>query len=251
MYVPPIITGTKIPFVFILPPITGGNELDQSLALRFCSNKMGVYLLNILKDRPFIDEVYNFNTHNENLIRAHAAIRTIIEKISQNTNASGAFRILGSSLGGIQAAYIAGGEPQIKSTVILAGGGYLPGILALSDQESVVRQRDAREDFLSQLGILVPGDAAELEEIYVPYIKQDPLKVAPNIPAGSAFMFIVIQDTSVPTRYQQELRAQIKYPRVIEIDSTHVLGIVEAGTVHAQEITEFLLEKLDQAHKFN
>ncbi|HXH76677.1 MAG TPA: hypothetical protein VNJ08_17030 [Bacteriovoracaceae bacterium] len=237
VYKPLIVPGSPTPVVFILPPIIGANDLDRSLAIRFCLNGMSAYILNTIKDDPEDVEVYNLNTHNEALQRAHAGVRAAIDELARDPG-NGNFGILGASLGGIQAAYIAGIEPMIKSSVVLAGAGNIPGVLAYSDQERAVRVREARMQLLQM------NDPAQYESLMSLFTTEDPLNVASAVPPDSMYFFVVLRDTSVPTIYQQQLVERIPAPKVQEIDATHILGIAGAGTSFAEEITRFLKERL-------
>ena len=232
-------TSSKVPAIFILPPIDGANELDRTLARAFCASGMGAYIVNIINDPEFEDRTWDLNTHTYEVLRVEKGLKLVMDKLETDSGVSGKFGILGASLGGIQSAYIAGSDTRIIASVILAGAGNVPGILAFSEQNTIKNLREAR---MSLFGI---QDQPTYESIMNPFILFDPIDVAGNVKPGSMMMFITTKDDDVPTVYQQELRSKVREPRVIEIDAEHIPGIVIAGTVHGPDIIEFFKDWLD------
>jgi dienelactone hydrolase len=235
-FIPP--TNSKVATVFILPPIDGANELDRTLAIAICASGMRAYIVNVINDPEEVDRIWDLNTHTYEVERVEKGLKLVMDKLETDSGVSGKFGIMGASLGAIQSAYIAGSEPRILASVLLAGGGNVPGILAYSEQETIKKLRLGR---LSLYGI---PDQASYEAVMKPFIIYDPIDVAGNVKPDSMFMFITTQDTSVPTTYQQQLRAKIASPKVIEINRGHIDGIVEAGTVHGAEIIDFFHDRL-------
>lgn len=231
-------TSDKVPVVFILPPIDGANELDRTLAVALCASGVGAYIVNIINDPEFEDRTWDFNTHTFEVLRVEKGLNLVMNKLERDNGVSGKFGIMGASLGGIQSAYIAGSNPKISASVILAGAGNVPGILAFSEQETIRKLREAR---LALFGI---PDQQTYESLMKPFIIFDPIDVASSVKPGSMMMFITTKDVDVPTVYQQELRAQVREPKVIEIDAEHVPGIVIAGTVHGPQIINFFKDLL-------
>jgi len=223
------------PVVFLLPPSVGDTILDNSLATNFCLKGMGAYVLNLVKQIPTGYEIPNFNLQDEAADRALAGIRAVMATLDSSGLANGKYGIVGASLGGILASYIAGSEPRIKASVLIAAGGNIPFILATSTQEAVKAQREGR---FSLLGI---NDPTHYENILKPFIQNDPINVAPNILAETTLQFIMLRDTKVPTITQIQLNNRLNRSEVIQIDRAHVPGIVEAVTVHVEKISFFLL----------
>lgn len=226
------------PVVFILPPIVGETLLDRRLAARFCKNGMAAYILHATKTVSAEREATDLAIHDESYVRAHGAVRAVIAELEKQGGVSGRYGILGMSLGGMLSAYVAGAEPKISASVIVAGAGNAAGVLANSDQELVVRQRNQR---LGRLGFV---DVPSYETALRAAIFHDPLSVAGNIQPKSMYMFIANKDTTVPTRYQRELRAAVAEPLVFVMNASHTPGLIKAGTVHAGKITSFLARRL-------
>ncbi len=238
IYRPEQINNQKVSTIFILPPIVGETVLDRKLATKFCNNGMAAYVLNVVKAIPLEEEIPNLNVHNDSYIRALAGVKTVLSQLENDSQLNGNFGILGMSLGGMLATYVAGSEPLIKASVIIVGAGNVPGVLSYSDQKIVKAQREARMKLFN-----IP-DQKSYEEILKPLVPNDPINVAANIRPGSMYIFIAVNDTTVPTRFQQELRQKVPDPLVYEMNANHFNGIVKAGTIHAGKITNFFRYQL-------
>ena len=140
----------KVPAIFIMPPIVGETVLDRRLAERFCANGMAAYVLNAVKTIPTEEEIPNLRIHDDSYFRALTGIRTVLDTLKDDSSLNGRFGILGMSLGGMLAAYIAGSEPLISASVIIVGAGNVPGVLTKSDQELVKAQRDGRMKYFGR-----------------------------------------------------------------------------------------------------
>jgi hypothetical protein len=239
VYRPPAILNEKFPVVFILPPIVGETPLDAALALNLCLNGIGAYVLDVENDPPEEEQITNLNTHEDALIRAEFALNKLIAELNSDDEVSGEYGLMGASLGGILTGYLAGALPMIKASVIMAGGGNIAEILATSEQESV---KDLRQKRISEFNL---SNNEEYKELLTPYITRDPLFLASNITPDSVLMFIPKSDIDVPVKNQRDLASAIATPRVIELNSGHLPGIIEAGTVFADEIIKFYKDKLE------
>lgn len=238
VYRPLVPAGSRFPVVFILPPVVGETPLDGALALNLCTNGIGAYILNVLNDPTPQEQVQNLNTHEDGLIRAEFALGKFLELFASDPEVSGQYGILGASLGGIISSYLFGVEPRLKAGVLLAAGGNIAEILTNSQQTAVKKLRQSRKDSFS-----LPDDLA-YENLVRPFITREPLIFAPNILAGSVLMFIMKFDRDVPTKNQRELSESIQGESLIELNNTHIPGIIEASTVFQDEIIKFLQEKL-------
>jgi dienelactone hydrolase len=237
-YRPPVAPGEKFPIVFILPAIVGETPLDGALALNFCLNGMGAYVLNVLNDPPEGEQVGNLNTHEDTLIRAEVALNQLISNLASDPEVNGRYGIIGASQGAIISSYLSGVVPEISGSVIIAGGGGLANILATSEQESVKSLREKR------LAAFNLPDAKAYEDLMTPFITLEPLIVVPQTRPDTALLFVLKKDIDVPTKNQRLLAEAYNRPRVIEINNTHIPGIVEASTLHASRILSFFREKL-------
>lgn len=238
IYRPDLAKNEKFPVIFILPPIVGETILDRKLAAKFCRMGMGAYIVNAVKDIPLEEEIPDLSVHDNSYVRALAGIRTVITSLESDPQINGNFGILGMSLGGMLSTFVAGSEPRIKASVIVVGAGNVPGVLAYSEQERVKAQRDGRLELFK-----LPDQEAYFN-LLKPLVPNDPINVAANIRPGSMYMFIAMNDITVPTRFQQELRNKVPDPLVYEMNANHFNGIVKAGTIHAGKIARFFLNQL-------
>ena len=226
------------PVVFILPTIISESVVERRLASRFCDNGIAAFILDVVKDIPAEEEIRNLNVHDESYVRALAGVRTVMNNLSLDTSLSQNYGIMGLSLGGMQAAFVAGSEPRLKASVVVVGAGNVPSVLAYSDQKIVARQRAER---MKLFGF-------ENQEAYrralVSLVPNDPINVAQNIQPGSMYLFIALKDKTVPTKFQLELKDKIPKPLVYEIRTNHVGAVIKAGSIHAGKITRFFKSKL-------
>lgn len=226
------------PVVFILPPIVGETPLDGALGLTLCLNGIGAYVLDVLNDPPREEEIRNLNVHEDGLIRAEVALNALLEKLSVDPGVSQSYGILGASQGGIISAYLAGASDKLKATVLMASGGDVPEILSLSEQESVKTLREDRMKFFKL------KDRLEYKNLIAPFITLDPLNVARFVRPNSMLLFVVTNDVDVPTKTQRLLARSLRGPQVIDINNTHVPGIIEASTRYSDRIIRFFKSKL-------
>lgn len=234
----PLNTLSRIPAVFILPPIVGETVIDRRLAKYFCQNNVAAYVVSLIKEMTPEEEIRNLNVHDNSYVRALAAMNRLLEVLKDDKQLNGNYGILGMSLGGMLATYISGNDSRIKASVVVVAAGNVSGVLSYSDQELVVAQREAR---MKMFGI---KDQESYEKLLNPLIPNDPINFAQNIAPDSMYMFIANNDTTVPTRYQQLLRGKIPKPLVYEMNANHFSGIVKAGTVHAKKILNFFKSRL-------
>ena len=223
--------------IFIVSPIVGETVLDRRLAQRFCANGMSAIIAGVVKmDNPLTADS-DLTIHDKSYVRALAGIQALMNEI-QITTPTARFGILGMSLGGMLSAYVAGSEPRIEASVIVAGAGNAASVLADSDQEIVKGQRERR------YGLFNITTPQEYENLLRPLIVNDPLSVAGNIRPNSAYLFIANNDSTVPTRNQRQLKDAIASPLVYAMNVGHTQALIRAGTIHAGKITGFFTRRL-------
>lgn len=224
-------------FIFIVSPIVGETVLDRRLAQRFCANGMSTIIAGVVKEDNPLTADADLSIHDKSYVRALAGIQALMNQI-QLTSPEARFGILGMSLGGMLSAYIAGADARIEASVIVAGAGNAAGVLADSDQQIVKGQRERR------LTLFNLSSASDYENLLRPLIINDPLSVAGNIKPNSSYLFIANADTTVPTRYQRELREAIAEPLVYAMNVGHTQALIRAGTIHAGKIVSFFKRRL-------
>jgi dienelactone hydrolase len=238
VYRPLVSAGQRFPVVFILPPVVGETPLDGALGITLCLNGVGAYILDVINDPSEAEQIQNLNVHEDTLIRAETSLNLWITSLKADPDVKTSFGILGASQGGIISAYLAGVIPDIKSSVIIAGGGNIAEILANSEQDSV---KKLRQDRMAAFNLTT---TKQYEDLVRPFITLEPLFVANNMAANSSLIFVLTRDTFVPTKNQRELVRAIAKPKVININNEHVPGIIQASTLNAEDIIKFFKDRL-------
>lgn len=232
------LTNRSNSYIFIVSPIVGETVLDRRLAQRLCANGLSAVIAGVVKtDNPLTADS-DLSIHDNSYVRALAGIQALMSQI-QLSSPDARFGILGMSLGGMLSAYVAGAEERIEASVIVAGAGNAAGVLADSDQEIVRAQRERRYDIFNL------SNPKEYENLLRPLIPNDPLSVAGNIRPNSSYLFIANNDSTVPTKYQRELREAINSPLVYSMNVGHRQALIRAGTIHAAKIVSFLKRRLN------
>lgn len=235
---------TLSPVVFIIPPIVGETALDRQMAVQFCKSGMTVYIVHVTRPVTHERETFDFSVHDEAFIRAQGAIQFMMKKLDSESFSSRKYGIMGMSLGGVLAAYVAAMEPQIVASTIIAGGGNVAGLIAHSDQQIVteLRLRRMRELRISRV--------VDYEEELRRVLKIDPLDVVNAIAPGSMYMFIPNSDTTVPVRFQRELRYAVREPLVYVMRGYHKRGLIKAACLHSKKITSFFRKRLVDLQRY-
>ncbi len=228
----------KFPIIFILPPIVGETLIDRKMAMKFCSNGLGSYILNVVKKNTQEEEIKNFKVHDYSYLRALEAVRTIRKELNNDPSTNGNYGIMGVSLGGMLAAYVAGVERDFKAGVFVVAAGNVPSVLAYSEQELVKAQRNQRKKFFN-----ISNDAS-YEALLREAVTQDPLNVIVNVIPESTYFFISKDDTTVPGSNQIELATKAPSPLVYMMRGKHLSGIIKAGTIHSGKILRFFKRRL-------
>ena len=183
-------------------------------------------------------ELEDFTVHDEAFLRAHGAVKNVIYELESRVQFLPRYGIIGMSLGGLFAAYVAGAEPKILASVVIAGSGNPAGVLAHSDQRLVVNLRQRR---MRELDIpTIRTYEAQLRSV----LTIDPLSVVGRIEPNSMYLFIPNSDTTVPVRYQRELRRAVREPLVYVMRGSHRVGLVKATRLHGGKITSFFAKSL-------
>jgi dienelactone hydrolase len=199
---------------------------------------MGAYILNVVKEHSLQVQIENLAYEDERLTRAQAGVSHVIDELQKDQSVSGSFGIIGSSQGAIFTAYVAGIDSRLKSSVMVVGGGNMPGILAYGQEKQLNELRNGRMAFLQI------KTQKEYEKFLQKNLTKDPLNVAASIAPHSSYLFIANRDNTVPTRYQQQLKNSIPHPMVWNMTGGHGGGVVKATVLHKQKITRFFLNRL-------
>jgi hypothetical protein len=84
----------------------------------------------------------------------------------------------------------------------------------------------------------------EYEEELRKVLSIDPLDVVGGIAPGSMYMFIPNSDTTVPVRFQRQLRYAVREPLVYVMRGFHKRGLIKATFLHGGKINSFFRRRL-------
>jgi|GEM_PF-4439824 len=220
--------------VFILPAIGGENFLDKRLARKLCKRGMMAMIVNTIRSYEPNYVLANLHVHQDSYTRASLAIEKLIIDLSAS-NAAKRFSIVGTSLGGMLAAYVAGDlASMIDRSVVIVGAGNAAAVLANSDQPRVVEQRRQRMAYFAL------SEQAAYEALLRQHIVKDPLDVAPLVHPNSMLLVTGDSDTTVPTRYQRELVNAVASPNHLALRGSHVGAILKTHLLHIGKVVKFL-----------
>jgi dienelactone hydrolase len=173
---------------------------------------------------------------DEQTKRTITSMRTVLDYAAANPHFDkDKLGVIGLSLGGINAAILAGVEPErLKAVVIAAGGGNLPKALSESTSGKLKSVRDMR---MKEHSIT---SSTDYEEHLRETIKFDPIYFAPHAVRDSILMFIAEKDTTVPYETQAELFDAFKQPSYITISTTHIPALLAFTYLYFDTVLNFL-----------
>ncbi len=218
--------------ILILPPTGGATILDRSYARNFCAAGFDVYLIQFWTDMDSHSDELQF--HQQLYERAQQALTLIIHPIN-----SPFVGLLGTSVGGIQAAQSASLQERLSSVFVIVGGAPVAAITVDSDQKAMQDLKSrrfqifhfhSREEYLKAL---------ESE------IKMDPFKLPQEFKTKDLGMIIGTEDSTVPTAQQLALKELWQARTVLEFPNGHLTTILKAWW-YRKKILEFFEESYDR-----
>ena len=126
---------------------------------------------------------------------------------------------VGISMGAITCSVLTVVEPTLGGTILVMGGGDLPGIIATSEEEPVIAYREAR---LRATGKNLGVWKAHARKVLV----SDPLKLAPLMDARKVLYIMTRNDKHVPFAYQLKLWDAMGQPRAITLPTGHYSSVL-------------------------
>lgn len=227
----PLPEAPDAPTVVILPPTGGGTVLDSRLMNVFCEN--GIRTLLIRGWSGDLEQDLDPSTHDRGSLRGIAAIRQTLTFFGVKRAG-----VYGTSLGGIIASNAAGVDSRIDALITTVAGGNVLETLSGSDQEILARLRKermekyhlkTREEYRDFLARTITLNASDWTR--------------PEI-SSRMWMVVATEDTTVPTRVQEELWENWGRPKRTDIASGHIGTVVWAETLYAHDFARFFKEHL-------
>jgi pimeloyl-ACP methyl ester carboxylesterase len=220
--------------ILILPPTGRTNFIDRSYGEMFCKAGFDVHILDgwTGDDEASLD----LEIHSRLYSRALRAIGIVVDAAHGESNRR--IGIFGTSVGGTFAAVAASAFPEIRAAFVVTGAASIASVIANSDQEilqQVRKKRFERHGFKSQGEYI-----AALERTIV----LDPMKMERGFEGKSLGLVIAKKDTTVPVRYQMDLKNLWQTDQVIYLNAAHTWAIVSTWLFHSREITDFFRQSL-------
>lgn len=194
------------PLVINLPPIIGSTPIEQNVARMLALNGTDVIV-------PQIPDLFSTGKSlaevEEYMVNFTVTMRLLIKNISQNSRFNidrEKIGVFGLSLGAVIAASFVGIIDEINYAYILAGGGNLAKISAMSSQSKV-------KDF--KTNIIKSGAVSELdwEAVIKNTFSFDPLDFAKRAQHKKIFMVMCKEDEMIPYSLQLELWEAFARPK--------------------------------------
>ena len=233
-------TDDHVPAVLVIPTILGTTQLEPIIGNRLCRAGMAALVADV-NDTSQPQEIPSWGIEDVKNRRALVALRTLLDYAEQSPRFDpNRLAIMGSSMGGITSAMMAGLEPQrLKAIIINVGGGNLPFTLAYSDNGTVGELRQRRREYMRT------GDPAAYEDQLRLTVKYDPIYFAGNAVRERVLVVQARRDVSVPFVIQEELAAALGEPSKIVYDSGHVDAIVSLVLWRMNEVVDFLNSRFE------
>ncbi len=215
--------------VILLPPTGGMNFLDRQMGKYFCSRNVTFYIL--AKFDGFADKDFDLTRHDRQIRGNTAALKELIQWIHEPVN------LMGASLGALYAAAAMGADPQIGKVVLTVGGTDLAGILTESELASVTVQKTNRKKLYHL------SSDEEYLQLMRKSIHFDPGIFLSEEKASERYLlYISNADTDVPTKFQNQLAAQLPKAKKLYFETGHIWTVVRTYLFHREEIFNFLTD---------
>lgn len=227
--------------ILILPPTGGENFTDRSLAKSLCDQGHSAYIFNY---RQLEADPKNLQAHDE---ISRTTFRWFEEFMASRPEAH--WGVVGSSLGGMYASMIFGiakgvsvpdsypAFAKVRAVALVVAGGSLAEVLATSQQEAVVRQRNFRFEHFQI------SSTQEYMNLMEKQIQYDPLTLALPSEAQNVLTVVSDSDDVVPSSTQTNLWQAWGKPTRIEYSTGHSLTIGRAYLFSASRIAEFFRQR--------
>jgi hypothetical protein len=219
--------------VIILPPTGGENMLDRGYANALCAAGFQSVLVSGWTHQT--DSKLELSVHDEGALRALSAVRHVLDYLNPTRNTQ--VGILGTSVGALSASLALGFDARLQSSVLIVGGVDLPQIYAHSDERGAVKLREQR---MRALGF---GTRKNYLAALRQHVRIEPRDFAGHSGPKNVLAFIGSDDTTVPTRNQEELAAVFRAERAV-YSGNHFQTILHTYWRERPRITRFFQRNL-------
>lgn len=229
----------KVPVVIVVPTIVGQSILEPSIAFAMCRKNIASIIADI-NDASLPKTYPSWDLENNRLLASTFALRTVID-FAESYPAFDKSRIgmMGTSLGGISTAFMAGIEPErLRALVISVGGGNLPYVLSTSIVPHVSLLRWFR------MAAADMDDNIEYELKLQKEIRYDPIHFASRAKPERIMMVLSSTDIMVPYSAQRDLFDAFQDPpSYLFYRSGHLGAIIEVVYFNMDKIIRFFEDR--------
>ncbi|MDC0254277.1 dienelactone hydrolase family protein [Bacteriovoracales bacterium] len=237
-YRPKGINNRKTPLIIIVPPVVGITPFEYMSARYFSSHGFAVAVLKL--NVPSVDQNVVLDRLGQDWEGYVEKVRAFIDIVGKLPGVDDQkIGIMGLSLGGITTALTMGRDPRLKAGVIFMGATNIPHLMAYSDQYVVKKLREKK---MSELGI---EDAWDFETLLKEKVKIDLPYLTEGRTSRDYFLFVTKDDSYVPSKIQETLRADLGYPETHYLPPGHVLNGM-FYPVHLKKMKDYYWLKLGQ-----
>lgn len=216
--------------ILIIPPTGGVNPVDKSYAQNFCEAGFDTF---ILKTWTGWDEFgYELEIHQRFYERSIRAVEVVLSEVS-----SSFIGVFGTSVGALHLSNVVEVNARVDAAFLVVAGTPIRSIIVESDEKQMV---DAHKKRFEIFGF---KNDQQYEAAIDKVLSMEPMKLAKlkgNGREGKDIgMVIAKSDTTVPTRYQYELRDFWKPQVVYESSFNHFFAILETWWLRQGKIIQF------------
>ena len=231
---------TPVPMSLVVPTIEGITVLEPRVASMLCASKIAG-MIAMLHDttQPAVLPSWGYEDRVDR--REILGLRTLLDFASQDARFDKQkLGIFGMSYGGIITAFMAGLEPErLRAIVIAVGGGNLPHILSMSDNDKVGLLRQRR---MTALGI---DDLGNYEATLAPTVRYDPLFFTSQANRARIMMVMSTVDTKVIASTQRELFDAFGGTQDMLFNWGHVETLVQLAYLYMDPMVKFMQSRFD------
>ncbi len=204
--------------VVMLLPISGGNYEPETLFARYFA-KRGLAVA-LVHRREIGHETPTPQAINDWLKQNVADNKQVLDWLETRPELDAKrIGLFGISMGGIQAALLAGLDQRIEAAIAGLAGGDLPFILSHSTEKTIVRQRKA---FMGEHGMTVE----QFEDALRQNITMDPCLVAEHVDPKRTMLVLGMCDKVVPFHKGWELRRKMGRPETVLLPTGHYSAVL-------------------------
>lgn len=220
--------------VVLMPPTGGENLIDRSYARALCSREL---VAMIVEGWDFDnDATVDLEMHDRNIQRALFAVEHSVEFLQ--AKGVGRIGILGTSVGAMTAGMVLGFDSRISAGALIVGGTDLPGIVAVSTEQTLAGLRDKR---MRHYGF---RDVQAYETALRANVRYDLEVFLEGFRPRPIFFVTATEDVTVPTKFQDLLRARLGQAEELRLAGDHTSVIFKAYWSYTDRIADFLKNKL-------